>query len=291
MAWQRDPGPAGVPEIRARYFDDSSFGPELVLSSADLGPTDAADGLLAAGDIAGDVAVAWVQGTASTRQIVATALLVGPGGFNGSKPFAYSTSSAALLSWSPAGESWGQVTYRVSVNGTLVAQTTDTSIVVSLPQGPASWQVTAVNGAGLTSSTRMATVFVDTLAPVATLTLSGRLIAGATLHAAVTSTDAPPPLAPADASGVASVVIGWGGGSVQTIHTRATHVYVRAGVYRVTLTVTDRAGNLTTLVRTVQIAPRATSKAKTRATPKAKTRATPKAKATAGVRATTGMPR
>lgn len=288
VAWQRDPGSPGIPEIRARYFDGSDFGDELVLSSSDLGPTDAARGLLAAGDISGDVAVAWVQGVGDATQIVTGEVLVSPGSFGPSRSFAYANTQTPVLSWSAAHESWGAVVYRVSVNGTPIAQTTGTSLVVTLPQGPASWQVTAVNAAGLTSAARAAEVWVDSVPPAATLALSGRAVAGGSLHAAVSATDAPPPVAPADASGIASITINWGDGSLQTITSRAAHVYVRSGPYTVTVTVRDHAGNVTTLTRTLRIAPKpkpkpkVKSKSKSKSTSKATSK--PKVKLRRGVR-------
>ncbi len=62
IAWQETPF-SGASEIRARFYDGTSLGGEEVLSSPNMGPTDAAAGLVAAGDSAADVAVAWAQGT------------------------------------------------------------------------------------------------------------------------------------------------------------------------------------------------------------------------------------
>ena len=80
IAWQHDPGGGGAPEIRARYADtDAIFGPEFVLSSPAGGPTNAAAGLTAGGDIVGDAAVAWVQSTPAGDELVADELFRGPG--------------------------------------------------------------------------------------------------------------------------------------------------------------------------------------------------------------------
>src|SRR6202023_612711 len=71
IAWQHDPGASQMPEIRARYAPGGSgLGPELVLSAPLQGPTDAAAGLAGAGDVAGDAAVAWVQGSPGALRIV-----------------------------------------------------------------------------------------------------------------------------------------------------------------------------------------------------------------------------
>src|ERR1019366_10522336 len=81
------------------------------------------------------------------------------------------------------------------VDGVPVTQTTATLIRVpaTVIDGPHTWQVTAVNRAGETSTTRTEKFFVDTLAPQASFTLTGRLRAGSYLHIYVRYTDAPPP--------------------------------------------------------------------------------------------------
>ncbi|HTP24016.1 MAG TPA: hypothetical protein VMJ65_30720, partial [Solirubrobacteraceae bacterium] len=71
VAWQQTPGTAGPAEIRLRYEPRAStLGPEMVLSTPGAGPTDAARGLFATGDGGGDAAVAWVQGTGASSEIV-----------------------------------------------------------------------------------------------------------------------------------------------------------------------------------------------------------------------------
>ena len=175
VAWQHDPGVPGMAEIRARLYDTANgFGPELVVSSPAMGPTNASAGLATAGDVHGDAAVAWVQGTGSSTQIVAAQLYQPPGSFPSPKSLTYARSTHPVLSWSSPKDSWG-VSYRVSVDGVQVAQTSATSVAVpvALSQGRHRWHVTAVNPAGLTSASRAATVFVDTIAPRAAVTLSG----------------------------------------------------------------------------------------------------------------------
>ncbi len=255
IAWQHDPGPVGVPEIRVRCAPDgSALGPELVVSSPSLGPTDAKDGLAAAGDGAGDAAISWVQGTGGTAQIVASQLYTPPGSFAAGSSFQYARGSHPLLAWSAPREQWGPIRYSVTVDGAQVAQSGATSVRVpsALPDGPHSWQVTAANPAGLTSTTGTARVFVDTVAPTAALTTTGARRVGAVLRAYVRYHDAPPAGEPrGDASGVAEVVLDWGDGTVAKLHLgwhRKLHSYRRPGRYRVTVAVTDRAGNTTRLL-------------------------------------------
>jgi hypothetical protein len=255
VAWQHDPGPAGTTEIRARYYDGTGFGPELIISSPEQGPTDAASGLFTAGDASGDAAAAWVQGAAGAESIVTAQLYQPPGSFAPQTSFAYVRTVHPTLAWSAARSLWG-LQYVVSVDGAEVAQTSATSIVVpaALSEGPHTWQVQALNAAGLTSVAPAATVFVATIPPAVTFTLTGKLRVHAIVHVEVSYSDVPPGLPPADASGVTSVVVDWGDGSRYRITHGKYHVYRRAGRYRLTVTVTDRAGNVTTVSQAIKIA-------------------------------------
>lgn len=251
IAWQQDPGPAGLPEIYVRYAPNgSALNPEEVVSSPALGPTDAARGLFAGGDLAGDAAIAWVQGTGSQTRIVAGQLFQGPGSFTPLFLHQYSTSADPILSWSPASELWGAPQYLVKVGGVPVAGTTATQVrlPVALSQGRHSWQVTAVNRAGLTSIARVATVFVDSLPPKVSVHFSGRRQVGSRVRIKVNYTDVYDHVRRSQASGTKSVQVSWGDGSHAKIklggHT-ASHVYKRRRTYKVTVEVADKAGNLT----------------------------------------------
>ncbi len=255
IAWQQNPGADG-PEIRVRYAPDGSdLGPEEVVSSPSLGPTDADLGLFADGDLAGDAAIAWVQGSGAQTQIVTAQLFQAPGGMTPSALFQYSRTVNPVLSWSPASELWGSPVYTVKVGGVVVGQTTGTQfqVPVALTQGRHSWQVTATNLAGLTNSSQGSTVFVDTVAPDVTLKVTGQRRVGDRLHASISYTDAPRGIRHADASGVKTVQIKWGDGSKAYVTHSAYHVYKRARRYVVTVIVFDRAGNRTVVTRKVKI--------------------------------------
>ncbi len=250
IAWQQTPGIAGPAEIRLRYAPNGyDLGPEEVVSSPALGPADAAQGLVAGGDVAGDAAVAWVQGGPGQEAIVAAQLFQAPGSFVPAHGFEYSTSATPALAWSPASELWGSPEYEVSVDGTPVGQTTALSLVPPAPlvNGRNTYVVTAVNQAGVGTTARQATVFVDTVPPTAAIRLRGPGAVGLPERIAVSYRDLPPAGLPQSAaSGVATVYVDWGDGTVERIRRNdAAHVYRRARRYTVTVTVTDRAGNRT----------------------------------------------
>jgi hypothetical protein len=267
IAWQQNPGASGPPEIRVRFAPDGSgLGTELIVSSPALGPVQAANGLAAAGDVDGDGAVAWVQGTGSSTQIVAEQLYQAPGSALPVSQFQYASTSQPVLAWLPAREAWGAVSYLVSLEGTQISNGSATSTVVPSPlwDGPHTWQVTSLNQAGLKSFTSVAKVWVDTVAPAATFTLTGARQVGAYVHIDVSSTDAPPPEPPASASGIAQVTVNWGDGTGYVIHHGKFHSYRLPGAYQLTVTVSDRAGNVTTVARRIQVAPRPHKKRRTR---------------------------
>jgi PKD domain len=253
VAWQQTPGTTGPAEIRVRYEPRAStLGPELVLSSPAEGPADAALGIAATGDGGGDAAVAWVQGTAGSNQIVVDQLYQPPGAASVSKKLSYSRSAQPVLRWSASSARWGPITYTVSLDGTQVGQTGGTSLRVpaALADGSHSWRVTATNPAGLAGASKVARTFVDTVAPVLKVTESGPRRAGSEEIARLTYRD------PAPASGIAKLTVRWGDGTVTQVKAgthRVAHVYRRAGGYTITVTVADRAGNETKVGRHVKI--------------------------------------
>jgi hypothetical protein len=260
IAWQQYPGAAGAPEIRVRYAPDgSTLGPEMVVSTPTQGPTDAADGLAVAGDVSGDAAVAWLQGAAGAGELAVEQMYQGPGPFSARKSLLYQRSPYPVLSWTAAHELWGPMTYTVSVDGNQVAQTNATAVRVptAVADGPHSWQVSGANVAGQQSHTRPVTVFVDTVPPVASVVLSGHPEVGSTLHAYINYVDLPPAgEPPSDASGVATVTVGWGDGKPALLrpgYHRVVHIYRRTGRYRITVLVTDKAGNTTRSVTPVKV--------------------------------------
>jgi hypothetical protein len=258
IAWQQSPGVSGAAEIRIRYAaDGSDLGPEQVVSSPALGPTNADQGLADAGDVAGDAAVAWVQGTGASTSIVAAQLYQAPGGFVASTGFRYVVTASPVLHWTSSSELWGAPAYLMHIDGTQVGETAATSLrAPPLANGRHSYQVSAVNAAGLTTNARAATVFVDTVAPRARWKLSGSSIVNTREQLRVNYSDPPPAGLPTSAaSGVKTVYVRWGDGSprARIRRTTAAHAYKRIRPYTITITVTDRAGNRTVITPRLKI--------------------------------------
>ena len=169
-----------------------------------------------------------------------------------------------MFAWSAARALWGPIEYTVTLDGAPLPQTTATSLAAPEPlaDGRHNWQVTATNPAGLASTARAASVWVDTVPPAGVLRITGTKRVGSYLHLYATYTDAPPPEPPASASGIASVSANWGDGSVYKITHGKYHAYKRPGRYTVTVTITDRAGNSTRLVQSLRIVPKPKPKPK-----------------------------
>jgi len=262
IAWQQDSGGGAPAEIRIRYAPDGvNLDPEQVVSSPGLGPTAADQGLAAGGDISGDAAIAWVQGSGADTRIVTAQLFQAPRGFAPAVASAYATTALPQFSWSAAGEQWGPLNYTVKVDGTPVGSTQATSLAPTAPlvQGRHSWQASATNLAGLTVFARPATVFVDSIAPRISARITGSSSLGATLTATVTASDRPPLLPAADGSGVSTLTLSWGDRTRPVSLARmrrVLHVYRRTGRYHVTITAVDRAGNRTAVIRTVTVKPK-----------------------------------
>jgi hypothetical protein len=249
VAWQLTT-PEGATDVRGRFYNGRDFEPEIVLSKPELGPTQAARGLDAAGDDNGDIAVAYVQQTPGGPAIAVATIDQPPGRF---APRAgrskWERTDRPVLQWTRSREAWG-LSYKVVVDGTEVATTPRMSLRLpsALAQGAHSWQITAVDRRGQSTATRVGTVRVDTLAPTAQLRVTGARRTGAELRLTLRTADAPPPPAkgakPAQTSGVATALLDWGDRSRrESVRFGARHTYTRAGRYTVLVTVVDKAGN------------------------------------------------
>jgi PKD domain len=139
----------------------------------------------------------------------------------------------------------------------LQTDATAAQLATAIADGPHTYQLTATNPAGQQSLSGLGNLFVDTIAPVAGLRLSGTKLIGRRIQARVAYRDLPPAGLPStDASGVASVTIGWGRSTPVRIRrgvTRVDHTFLRPGRYTVTITATDKAGNVTRVAVKLEI--------------------------------------
>src|SRR4029453_9403321 len=119
------------------------------------GPTDAARGLEAAADRAGDVAVAFGQGDGDSRRIGAARYDRAPGAFRASTTTKWRKFARPPLKWGTAFELWGPLTYQVLIDNKPVAQTTSTGVTVPtvVPDGMHRWRVVATDIRGQSTST------------------------------------------------------------------------------------------------------------------------------------------
>jgi len=260
VAWQVTPA-GGAPEIHARYRDGGDFEGEQVVSRADLGPTDAADGLLAASDDAGDIAVAYAQDVPGQGRAIAVATVdQPPGRFAVTRFRGFLRTDRPTLTWTTSRETWGRF-FRVTIDGVEAGVTGRRSFRPATPlaQGAHTWQVTALDHRGQQFAAPSATLKVDTVAPFVTARVSGARRAGVVLRLAVAATDTPTGTARKAqgvvTSGVAQILVSWGDGtpSERIVH-GTRHVYARAGRYVLRVLVTDRAGNRSTYRQRLKIA-------------------------------------
>lgn len=258
VAWEQGPAPSQI--LVADAPDGVSFAPPVAVSSNLGGPVQP-DGLGLGGDSRGDVAAAWLQGAPGDITLEAAALLTPPGQPGLAPSRVLARTSQPTLSWRAAAEDWGPVTYAVSVDGGVPTQTTATQITLpaAVSDGTYSWQVSATNAAGQTTVSRAGTLIVDTTAPHLRVVVDGSPRVRAPQRLRVRALDAPNPAEPAArASGVAGLRVLWGDGTSlrrTRIPGQLIHRYLRPGLYRLRVTVTDRVGNATSLTRLIRILP------------------------------------
>jgi hypothetical protein len=245
--------PGEPPYVRVRTIDDDAAPIEQVLSRPELGGVVPELGFDVAADRAGGIVVAWVQGDAAERKIVAGYLDRPPGNFSGYTSQRCCQSALPRLSWQPSFNLWGAVRYLVTIDGKPVGETTDTSLQVTTPIiGPThKWQVIAVDARGQAKRSRARGLRIDDVAPTLSVRYkrSRRVV---TLSLRARDRDRPGHRA----SGVRSIVVSWGDrtkGARGTLSLRARHVYRRGGTYPLEITAIDNAGNQRVERRSVRI--------------------------------------
>jgi hypothetical protein len=228
-------------------------GDDVVLSNPALGPTDAAHGLAAAANRAGDIVIAFVQGQSDARQIVVASFDRAPGSFRGSTTSRFRKFARPPLKWGAAFELWGPLTYTVLIDNKPAGQTSSTGITVPtvVPDGLHRWRVVATDQRGQSSSTPSRNLRVDATPPKVSVRISGGRKRGQLLKVAARVSDASG--TSAKASGLKVVRISFGDGSRTVVGRRAIHRYGHSGKVTVRVTAADKAGNVVAVRRRITI--------------------------------------
>jgi hypothetical protein len=258
IAWMQGAG-ASDAAVHARSFDDAvttravpAPGPDLTLSDPAFGPAVPAGGLDAGGDRSGDLAVGFLQGPPDARRVVVAAFDRGPGSFFGFTTSKWRKFARPPLSWGPAFELWGPVTYTVQVDGQPIGATTDTKLVPAnpVPDGLHTWRVVATDRRGQSVTSPSRNLRVDATPPTIAFRVTGVRKRGGLVKVAATVSDAS---TAAKVSGVAVVKISFGDGSATVIARRAAHRYGHGGAFTVRVSATDFAGNAIAVKRRIRI--------------------------------------
>ena len=259
IAWQQSSGGAALPEIRVRYSSDGiTFGPELVLSSPALGPTDADLGLAAAGDYSGNAAVAWVQGSGDSTEIVADQLYEPPSNFVASTRFRYVRSARPRLTLVGVARPLGAgPVHGHDRLGAGVPHRRDIARAADAPQRPTHLGRDSLEP-GRPERQHARGQGLGRHRPAARQLCRSGVVrqVGRTIRVFVTTDDHPPGVSAASASGTVSVTVRWGAGKSTRIVHSSSHVFTKPGRYKLTIVATDRAGNKTTVVRSLTIKPK-----------------------------------
>jgi hypothetical protein len=253
---------AGGRSVHARPYDYvpasravTTPGPDVTLSNPDLGLTDAARGLDAGADRAGDFAVAFVQGDGDSRRIVAASFDRAPGAFRGFTSTKWRNAVRPALKWGTSFELWGPLSYHVEIDGQPFGDTTSTGMTVAadVPDGLHRWRVIATDRRGQTTATPLRNLRVDHTAPAITFTISGARKRGGEVKVAAKVGDASPTGAKASGLKKGTTKISFGDGTKAVSGTRASHRYRRSGKVTVTVSATDVAGNAGAAKRRITI--------------------------------------
>ena len=247
IAWQ-SPNPAGPPQLTARHWNARRFEEPFVLSDPALGGVDGVRGIDAAGDSGGNQAVAYVQGAGDTRRIMVAVFDKEPRAVGGGNHDDWDRTRRFRLKWGRVEDDWGQVRYRVEVNGEEVATTTRNAVNVSgLPDGRNVYNVTAIDSRGQAIEGPGRLIYVDLTRPTGEIT-ARRSKAGRPANVTLVASDGEA----IAGSGVKSVIVRYGDGTREVIQVpkigvveeaRLGHRYRRPGRYTVRAQIRDVAGN------------------------------------------------
>ena len=245
IAWRT--GLPGAAVARAR-FKDSEFplGPEFTVSRPELGPV-ADPGVYVSGDRVGDFVVAMVQGTPGAMALTAANYDRTPG-----TPFiessqAYKRKTRPELRWRPGLDLWGVQRFRVIMDGAVIGETTNDTLVPKVPlaAGTHTWQIEAVDRAGQINRSRARTLKIDSIAPTLKVSISGKRVAGKGLKITATAVDT-------GGSGLDHITVDYGDHSPTSSSKSTRHTYKR-GKFTLKVAAVDKAGNVTRVQKALRI--------------------------------------
>ncbi|MDQ3935637.1 MAG: PKD domain-containing protein, partial [Actinomycetota bacterium] len=234
---------------------------EFPLANGDFGPAQPALGIDASADRLGDVAIAFVQGGAADRRLVAA---------HWDRPLRAVTPSTATqawrserrprLTWGNATELWGPATYRIEINGFPVSTQASNvlDVPVDLPDGSHTWRIVTIDRRAQETPGLARRLNIDTTPPIAHLLTTGTLRAGQSLR--FVAEDNPPEPAPGAppldirTSGMARMTASFGDRTRASGTREVRHIYRKKGRYRVRIVVRDRAGNQSIVKMQVKVA-------------------------------------
>ena len=205
----------------------------LALSSTTTGPAVAADGLAAAADDRGDLAVGFIAGSPTALSVLVEPIVRPPGAPRATGTQRWTAKRRPVLRWQASSDSWTPPTYTVYLDGRQVATTASTSYALpaDLRDGRHSWRVVAIDSLGQHAPSMTRRLLVDAARPLVRLQVAGKRSAGATVSFTVDATAL---------SGVRRVSLDYGDGHAGS-GPSTTHVYASVGHYSVVVTVTDGA--------------------------------------------------
>lgn len=241
VAW-RSADAGGTARVIARYRPArSAFDAEAVLSNPPFGTVAGDGGLAIAESRLGDVAVAFVQAGAQGRAPM-VAVWDRPAGrpYPLSHPDRWRTATPTLK-WRGMTDLWGPQTFEFSVDGAVVATTTEPEITLSEPlsQGRHTWSVAAIDRRGQVSPMREPRELkVDARRPRVRIRVSGRTVR-------VVARDR-------GGSKLKRLRVRWGDGTRTRSGRRAVHVYRPGGRRKLVAKGIDRAGNVTRRQKTIR---------------------------------------
>jgi hypothetical protein len=222
--------------VRGRLLPAGKPEAEVALSLPAAGPV-VAGSLRADGDRVGDVVVAMLQQAPAGRSLTVALQDIPPARPVPSARAHFLNPRTEGIAWNPGLDYLGPQRFRVRVDGRVIGETTGTRLrTTRVRDGRHRLQIVAIDLRGQQTSSRSATMYVDTRKPRARVTASraGKLVA-LTVHASDPGRSG---------SGVRSLSVDWGDGHRSASRTgQFRHRYRTSGRKRITVTVRDRARN------------------------------------------------